>query len=358
MKKIAFVMPVLGMGGAERVVSTIIRYIDKEEFDSYLLLFKGEGDYEKTLPKNIRIIVLGQNTLAKNCYKLIKELRLIKPDIVFSSMRSVSAILGLFSFTLPTNTKLVFRENNTPSVSIAESRFPLIWQIIYKTIFRKASTIVCQSDYMLEDFKSTFGFTGENLIKIYNPIDLELINKQIHQKSSPFPKSEFKNVVAIGKMTNQKGFDLLIQSLAESREKDSKIKLWVLGEGKELDNYKRLARILEIEDDVHFVGRQCNPFLWMKHADLFILSSRYEGLPNVLLEALACGCKVVTTDHPGGTREIMEIINCADRIVSLNWSSDWFKPMPINRMKFEDTFHVSKVIKQYEHLFNNLMQSE
>lgn len=351
LKKIVFVMPKLGGGGAERVVATIIKYIDKNKFQCSLILFNGEGDYQNEVPKNVDVNILSKNSLISNSFELIKKIRKLNPDIVFSSMRSISALLGILKIFLPSKVNLVFRENNTPSASIKESRFPFIWKVIYKTVFKKANTIICQSEHMINDFKKEFNFSGKNLMKIYNPLDIEMIKSNSNRGNSPFPNSKYKNVVAIGKMTEQKGFDLLLKSFAKHDDKTKDIQLWILGEGKKYCEYQRLAVSLGINDRVHFVGRQRNPFLWLRYADLFILSSRYEGLPNVLLEALCCGCPVVTTDHPGGTKEVMDIIGYPDRIVELDWDEKWFYKMDGIMNILKKNFEASLVIKKFEKVF-------
>lgn len=347
-------MPRLGGGGAERVVATIIRYLDKKQFKVHLILFKGDGEYQELIPQEVSIEILNTRNIVDTSLELIKSIRRINPKIVFSSMRSVSALLGILSFFFPRNTRLIFRENNTPSVSIAESRFPLVWKIIYKTIFRRANTIICQSDYMVDDFKEKFNFTGNNLMKIYNPVDFDMIDKKSDDGTVPFQNNGYKNVVAIGKMSPQKGFDLLLHSFALNRSKTKDVNLWLLGDGEYINSYKELAETLDITDQVYFVGRQSNPYVWLKHADLFILPSRYEGLPNVLLEALSCHCPVIVTNHPGGTNEIMNIIGSPNRIVnSLNWEKKWFNKMVFSDNEFKNNFDVMIIMEKYVELFNS-----
>lgn len=353
MKKIVFVMPKLGGGGAERVVSTIIRHINKKKFDCHLILFNREGDYQSDIPKSINIEVIKNKNILFFAYELIKKIRKIDPDIVFSSMRSVSALLSVLKLFLPSKLKFVFRENNTPSVSIKESRFPFIWKVIYKTLFKNADTIICQSNYMVNDFKNEFNYSGQNLVRIYNPVDIDMIKKKSENGTSPFSKIPGNNVVVVGKMTKQKGIDILLKSFAKYDERNKDTHLWLLGEGEKISEYQALSNNLGISDRVHFVGRQKNPFIWMRHADLFILPSRYEGLPNVLLEAICLGCPVVTTNHPGGTNEIMEIIDATDRIVELNWDDKWFTDMIVDEEKFKRYFDVFNVITLYEDVFED-----
>lgn len=347
-------MPKLGGGGAERVVSTILRHIDKSKFNVHLILVHNKGDYLKGLPREVNITVLPSSKVRYAATALVKEIRRIRPDIVFSSIRGTSILISLIKPFLPKGTQLFFRENNTPSVSIKESRFPFIWKILYKTLFKNADKIICQSKHMVDDFKKNFGFNTKKMICIYNPVDIDMIEKESNAQPSPFQTSEYKNVVVVSKMMPQKGIDLLITSFAEKKEKVSRIKLWILGEGKYFYSYHQLSKMLEIDDQVIFVGRQENPFVWMKNADLLLLPSRYEGLPNVVLEAMACGCKVMTTNHPGGTREVMELTGNIENIVDeLTWEPTWFIEDSTNSTdKLRKYFSVEKIIKDYEEIFS------
>lgn len=359
MKKIVFVVPKLGGGGSERVVSTILRYIDKETFDVYLLIIHENGEYEKFLSEEIKIRKLPVSKVRFAAFSLIKEIKKINPDIIFSSLRGMSTILGLIKFFLPKETKMIFRENNSPSVSIADSKFPLIWKMIYKFLIRNiADIIICQSEYMVDDFNKNFSFNKNQLVRIYNPVDIELIKKLSNEGLTPFQEAGYKNVVVVAKMMPQKGIDILLKSIAKYKKRTNKIKIWIIGEGKYFKNYIQLTKKLKITDKVNFIGRQENPFIWMKHSDLVILPSRYEGLPNVVLEAIACGCKVIVTDHPGGTREIMEMTNRSGNIVKkLDWDPKWFETINESPTNFEEIFGVENIIKQYEKVFIELTNS-
>jgi glycosyltransferase involved in cell wall biosynthesis len=120
-----------------------------------------------------------------------------------------------------------------------------------------------------------------------------------------FNNKEIPVIIAVGKLKPQKDFETLIKAFAKVRTK-FKARLIILGEGPMLSDLNLLVEKLNITDDVIFEGFVQNPFKYMRNADLFVLSSKYEGLPGVLVQALACGCPVVSTDCPSGPREILE----------------------------------------------------
>ena len=143
------------------------------------------------------------------------------------------------------------------------------------------------------------------IVRLYNPVDIERIRAQAEACASPFVGAG-PHVVAAGRLGHQKGFDMLLDAFAAARARGVVATLTILGDGPDRGALEALAARLRVADAVHFVGFQANPFAYFAAADLFVLSSRYEGLPNVVLEAMACGCPVVAFDCPRGVREIVQ----------------------------------------------------
>jgi glycosyltransferase involved in cell wall biosynthesis len=154
-------------------------------------------------------------------------------------------------------------------------------------------------------------------------------------------------------MAREKNFDKIIKAFEVFSSQVITAQLWLIGSGALIENLMNMSRKMGIGDRVHFLGFQKNPYVWLKHADLFVMCSEYEGLPNVLLEALACGCPVIAADCPGGTREIMELTGNLDRLVPLGKlviSQEMFERKtyePI-RKSLEDNFGLDSVMTDYE----------
>lgn len=352
-------MPNLGTGGAERVVSTLLKHLNKNKYELYLVLLKDLGDYAKDLPKDVNIILLKAERSRQSIPMLTKKLREISPDIIFSTLRGVSLIISLIRPFLPRKTRIIFREENTPSVSINAGSNSIFYRKYYETFYQKAAMVICQSNYMREDLIKEFDFPPYKTAKIYNPVDFKMIQNKLQNIDNPFTNQKKNNVIVVGRMTPQKGIDNLLNSMNKYKEniERNNVLVHILGDGELLEEYRQLASQLNLNEHINFVGRQNNPFQWMYHADLFLLPSRYEGLPNSLLEALASGCESVTTDHPGGTREIMEIVGREDCIVKeLDWSSDWFETMkePLDIENLTKHFDAQKIIEEYEKTFDSL----
>jgi glycosyltransferase involved in cell wall biosynthesis len=211
---------------------------------------------------------------------------------------------------------------------------------------------------MKEDLIDNFGINQVKTRTVYNLVDINHIDSLTVDAPNPYPMdATFRNILAIGRLSREKQFDLLIHKFVSFRKIWPDSQLWILGVGPLLDDLKQLSCSLDVSAHVHFIGFQTNPYVWMKHADLFVLCSAYEGLPNVLLEALACGCPVVATDCPGGTREIMELTENTDRLLPVNafeLREEFFEKMNVSKTRklLEQFFGLETVIKQYESILN------
>jgi glycosyltransferase involved in cell wall biosynthesis len=300
MKKISiiFILPDLETGGAERIVTTIANHLPRKKFEPKILLLRKEGGYLELLKDDVEIIDIKTPRIRHSLIPILKEIRKRKPDIVFSGFGEVNAYLALFLKFFP-KVKFIARETNVVSqhVTRREIRF------FYK-FYNNYNKIICQSDDMQNDLVDNFKIKKEKLVKINNPVDFDFINEKlaISEKPETF-KGDFKNIVSIGNLSSRKGFDNLLKVF--SHLKNEKIKLHILGDGRDKELLHQMKNDLGLEN-VIFHGQQKNPYQFLKFADLFILSSRYEGFPNVLLEAGACGTYSLANNCPGGITEIIQ----------------------------------------------------
>src|SRR5690606_38180995 len=174
------------------------------------------------------------------------------------------------------------RETNVVSKHVKRKEI----RFFYK-FYNHFHCIIAQSDDMRKDLVENLNIKTKKIVKINNPVDFQLIESKLNSAGNEkLFSSEFKNVVAIGNLSSRKGFDLLLNVFTEL--KDKKIKLHIIGDGPDLEKLL-IQKARSGLGNVEFVGVKKNPFPYLQQADLFILSSRYEGFPNVLLEAGACG---------------------------------------------------------------------
>ena len=297
-KTIIFILPDLETGGAERIVTTIANSLSREKFVPKIMLLRKEGGYLDLVKDDVEIIDLKIQRIRDSFFPILKEIRKRKPDIVFSGFGEVNAYL---SMALPffRKTKFIARETNVVSQHVIRPEIKFFYRF-----YNNYDKIICQSDDMKNDLLSNFTIKNEKIVKINNPVDFDAIDLKISEGIRPESFNfEYKNVVAIGNLSSRKGFDNLLQVFANL--KNEKIKLHILGDGRDKDLLLKMKEDLGLVN-VHFHGRQSNPYQYLKNADLFILSSRYEGFPNVLLEAGACGTYALANDCPGGIREIVQ----------------------------------------------------
>lgn len=297
-KSVLFILPDLETGGAERIVVTIANHLPREKFEPKIMLLRKEGGYMDLLKEDVEIIDLKTPRIRHSIKPILKEIRKRKPDVVFSGFGEVNAYLSLF-LRLFSNTKFIARETNVVSQHVTRKEI----RFFYK-FYNNYNKIICQSDDMMNDLVTNFAIKKNKIEKINNPVDFDFINQKLTESVKPKEfKDGFKHVVAIGNLSSRKGFDILLSVFSHLKNKN--IKLHILGDGRD----KELLQIMKSDsglENVIFHGRQENPYQYLKFADLFILSSRYEGFPNVLLEAGACGTFSLANDCPGGIREIIQ----------------------------------------------------
>lgn len=300
MKKISviFILPDLETGGAERIVTTIANHLSRDRFEPKILLLRKQGGYLNFLKKDVEIIDINTERIRHSLKPILREIYRRRPDIVFSGFGEVNAYLSLFIKLFP-RTKFIARETNvvTQHVTRKEIKF-------FYNFYNNYQKIIAQSDDMMKDLVDNFNIKKKKIVKINNPVDFDFIEEKLRNALKPEGfKYNFKHVVAIGNLSARKGFDNLLKVF--SRLKNENIMLHILGDGQDKEVLLQMKEFLGLKN-VIFHGRQENPYQFLKYADLFILSSRYEGFPNVLLEAGACGTYSLANNCPGGINEIIQ----------------------------------------------------
>jgi len=296
MKKIAFFLPNLNQGGAEKVMVTLVNELSREKFKITLVLFEKKGHFLNYLKEDVEVIELKTSRIRYSIFKIIPLIFKMKPDIAFIGWGEIAAFISpMIPFFR--KTKFVARETNVVSEHVKRKEI----RFFYK-FYNHFDKIIAQSDDMKKDLIENFTIRPQKIVKINNPVDVAWIQEKMEEEVQEF-SSEFKNVVAIGNLSQRKGFDLLLNVFA--RLKNEKIKLFILGDGADKEKLLKQKENLNLTN-VEFLGNKKNPYPYLAKADLFVLSSRYEGFPNVLLEAGACGTYALTNDCPGGIREIIQ----------------------------------------------------
>lgn len=309
---ILFLMPSLRGGGAERIIVTLLRYLDRSKFRLALAVVgMREAVFRDDVPEDVEFIDLGCSRVRYAPPKIVWMIWKRRPDVVFSTLGHLNLALAIIRPLLPNKVRYMARETSIVSDVLRGYSLPGWWRWAYRCFYPRFDAVVCQSRYMRDDIVGEFGFPAVKAVVIHNPVDIERIRRLANEPMATGMKREAGNgaeplihLVAAGRMSPEKGFDLLIEALALCG--DTRLRLTILGEGPLRGDLERLARDKGVAQQVCFVGFQKNPYPFFAQADAFVLSSRFEGFPNVVLEALACGAPVIATPAPGGVREILE----------------------------------------------------
>lgn len=305
---IALFLPSVRGGGAERIVLNLARGMCDRGLPVDLVLTAVEGVFLDQVPTAVRLVNLQAGRVRRSIRPLMDYLRHDRPRVLVSSMSHANLVALWAARLAGQGTPVVVTEHNT--LSLAGGQSPLarwLWPILLRSFYPWAESVVAVSRGAAEDFALTSGFPGDKIEVIYNPvITPELMALARQAPDHPwFAPGEPPVIVAVGRLTRQKDFPTLIRAFAELRQRRC-ARLIILGEGEDRPALEGLATELGVTDDIALPGFRENAIAYMAGSALFVLSSAWEGLPTVLIEALAAGTRVVSTDCPSGPREILQ----------------------------------------------------
>lgn len=356
-KKIAFVIPSLRGGGAERVITNLVNKINQDKFDIKLIVLNlHDSIFQKEINENIEIIDLGTKRVRSSMFKILAAIKKNRPDIVFSTLGYLNLYLAIIKPFFPKETVLISRETNVVSEKLKVMRFKFFWIVLYKLLRNRFDCIVCQSNDMKNDLVEKFNY--QNLVVINNPIDLDALRKKIKRGYKNNSPKSYVHFIAVGRLQYQKGFDILIDAIYLL--KNSNIQLSILGKGPlEFELQSQIDK-LNLANQIQLVGFQENPYQWMSECDAFVLSSRFEGFPNVVLESLALDTPVIAIPAKGGVKEILEPIDgcvIAKGMSPKELAQAIQKFLNLKKKKFipsVEKYEISNIVDEYERLFITL----
>ena len=393
-KKVIFRSGSLRMGGLERVLIEVLQTIDKEKFDIYLVIDDDcgkENIFEKDIPKDIPYFFLKPEKLIRETekykekkkniiYKLMYNLMMEKENkVMYRNMQRILKDIGeidvIVDFDggaskyiekLDIKKKIVWIHNSIPNLKKKEGKIKRFGKRL-----EKYDRVVAICDEMKEEIENIYPNLKGKVSRIYNPFNFERIEKLMEDESE-LTKEQKKMLdedycIAIARLDNvQKDFLTLVRAYKFVKESGIQDKLYIIGDGPSKEEIIGEIKKLSLEENIKLIGLSKNPYIWLKNSKLFVHSSKYEGLPTVLIEALICNKMIISSNCPTGPKEILKNESCGKlfEVGNIKELGDYlieFLANKNNRELYEknvilrkEEFNKNKVIKEYEKLIEEI----
>ena len=364
---ISIILPDLSGGGAERLHVLLANYWQSKDYKVHFVLMKKEGDLLSLVSKDIEIFQLEVKNIRKVILPLAKYLKKKRPNIIISAMWPLTSV-SVFSWLLSGKKGKIYLSEHVNWSSYLASEELVSSKYLALTMrftYKFASGLIAVSEGVKQDLIKILNFEDKKITVINNPVSNGTSKDSLSKKEKEKlwgPQFTF-HILSVGSLKRQKDHAALIKAFAII-SKSYNAKLTILGEGNLRKNLETLIKSLELNDKVVMPGFEVNPYPWYQSADLFVLSSVYEGFGNVIVEALECGVTVVSTDCMSGPSEILEngrygyLVPVSDHI-SLASSIEYALKNPLEKKVLvgrSKDFLVSTIAEKYLSYFelNNL----
>lgn len=298
------VLPYLKAGGTERQAGYIVNHLQRKGHNVLTVSVEKQGVFESLFNVPIHYLNSKNSTslIFINLFLLIRFVRKKRIEVLVSRAWSSNLLCGLVSIISGIPNVLFL------SASLDMSNHKSYKRFIYQFIFQRCNQVISVSEASKKNCIKWLDINEEKISVIHNGVDVdnitELSRDEINLPEQLRNKTH-KKIVFVGRLIHRKGLDILLKSFQELKN-NYKVQLIVVGSGSEFDQYKRMSEDLGIDKNVFFLGEKVNPFPYLNFGDLFILPSRSEGFPNVLLEAMALQKAVIAADCETGPSEIID----------------------------------------------------
>lgn len=298
--KLLILCSTMSGGGAERNVSTILHFLDRERFSLHLCLFRRDVSYP--IPDDVPITVLDKYRPWDIPIAIVKLARLIdreKPDVIFSAFSHPNFIAGNALGLVRHRPKWVARIGSHPDLD--EKGLLRLWMSV---LYRRADMVLPNSEKLNRVFVGVYPSVKDRIHTVRNPKDFATMDEEA-KRPIERDRPEVEYILSVGRMTEVKRIDLLLDTFASIQDR-TEARLCICGSGPLLEKMRRQAERLGVAHRVQFAGFCENIFAWMARARIFVLTSDHEGSPTALIEAQGLGIPAISTDCPTGPGEIIE----------------------------------------------------
>jgi len=362
-KKIVFVLPALVAGGAERVLITLMNGLDRDRYEPSLISVSAQGPLADMIDPAINFYTLSEDgKIPKNMWKLLRKLQELKPDVIVSTMAPMNFAVLVLRPLFP-RTKFIVREAITPSYFFERGGLrAFLIRLLYKTLYPLAVRVISPARLIINEFETTLTMNTRKHRLLPNPVNMKQVRAQADENfKNHDAQRTVVNFVAAGRLHYQKGFDRVIKA-ALDLPRTVDWTLTILGEGEERRHLLKMIEAYNLKDRVKLPGLERNPWPFYAQADAFLLPSRSEGLPNVVLEALACGTPVIATREAGGIDDIAReaapyTLTVVDTMEDFTKAMAQITPVPYPCFRpslLPPVYELDSVVKQFSAMIEDL----
>ena len=370
-RKVCFVLPSLNGGGAERAAVQILNGLDEARWDRSLFLFAREGPYLSEVEPGIAIRSADTSSRWGRWQALRAQIAGDRPEIVMAFL-SFFTVLAAARFG-SAGSKVIFNLQTPMSAFLDDADYhwrksgrKTAFSAATRIGYAAADLIVATSNGVARDLTASFAIDPSSIRVLPNPVDLDRVRQSAAESidESVLPKGDGPLIVAAGRLAEAKNYPLMIDAFAALRAQVP-ARLCILGQGELETALRQMIAARGLEQHIRLAGFQPNPWKFVARADLFLLTSKYEGFGNVLIEAMACGVPVVATASPG-TRDIVNnnvngiLVDAhtpqaiASAVASVLQSPDRRRAMSAAARASADRFGVAEIVAKYDALMEQL----
>lgn len=338
--ELLLIIPSLRMGGAEKFTVNIYNAFRKKNVNCKLLVLANEEGYTDLVYDMENVIFLQKKTLTSSLFLLLKTINTLKPEKILSLFAHLNAVILMFKILKLIHAEIFLREVNLASKIITKKKFSIGYKLIYKFIYPFSELIFCQSNDMLIDLNN---YSRSNCVVINNPVDIANATLLSKQKNDIIFDPDKKNLIFVGRITYQKGVDILLDFAARL---DDEYHLHIFGKGDKSDWLVEQIIARNLSRSVNYHGVTVNPYSKIIQSHRLIISSRYEGFPNVALESLGLGIPVISLPFRGGSNEIFKSFNSSVAIENSDHGL-YMALLESERMHFNSTEIIWDIQKRF-----------
>lgn len=354
---VLLITPNLKPGGSQKILLSLLNNLN---LNTYILNYKKKDNFlAHFLKDKSKLIISNSKYITFSFFELNKIINDKKIDVIMSSIRTINILIGLYSFLLGKKIKIFYHEPNVLTEFENLNIKLILRKILMKISYSRATKIIANSNDTKKDLLNHNIVKESKITVISNPVDLNVVDCKLDDRFNRILSKDKFIIISCGSLTFQKNFELLINAFKEVKKNKTNAFLVILGDGILKENLKKISDNLKLSDDILFLGNVKNPQSYFKLANLYVCSSIYEGFGLTIVEAMLLGLPIVSTNCPGGPKEILE--NGKKGYLVKNNDIDDLRdgilksvrnPIKYSVKEIEDKYLSRNIAKKYMNVFN------